>query len=50
LIKFACKPYIEELASIFITVVDSNASAEDAYVQTNSEIGGEQRSVGAVLL
>ena len=37
--------YIEELSGVLITVVDSDCSAEDANVQSYSEVSREEGSV-----
>jgi hypothetical protein len=35
--------YLKELSCVLITVVDSDATAENAYIETDTEIGREHR-------
>ena len=41
--------YIKELTSVLIAVVDSDSSAKDAYVQSDSEVSRKEGSVWTVL-
>ena len=42
--------YLEELSCVLITVVDANATAENANIEANSEVTREHRKTRAVLL
>ena len=42
--------YIEEFSSVLVTVIDSDAAAENANVKANSEVSGEHGESRAILL
>jgi hypothetical protein len=42
--------YVKELASVLVTVVDTDASSKDADIKANAEIGWEHWKARTVLL